>query len=317
MPSSVLLYISQILAWADAFHQRVGHWPIGRSGRVPERPELNWRGVDSALRLGLRGLPGGSSLPQLLAEFRGVRNRSRLPRLTVKQIVGWADAHYQRHHHWPTSTSGAIPEIAGETWRSIDDALRLGLRRLAGGSSLARVLAAERRVRNVRNLPCLTRQQVLAWADAHHRRTGAWPIARSGPIAGTAGETWSGVEAALRAGRRGFPGGSSLARLLGRYRRARNHMYPPLLTRARVLRWARAHYRRTGKWPRHNSGPVAGEPGETWATVNRALSQGKRGLRGGQSLYRFLRAHKQALKALNTQPHRTSGRELAVASSVA
>jgi hypothetical protein len=309
-----VVYISQILAWADAFHRRMGQWPIGRSGRVRESPDLNWRSVDSALRLGLRGLPGGSSLPQLLAEFRGVRNRSRLPRLTVKQILNWADAYHQRHNRWPLSESGLIAESPGETWRMVDTALRLGMRRLAGDSSLARLLAARRQVRNIRNQPRLTRQQVLSWADAYHRRTGTWPIARSGRIPGVPGQTWLGVEAALRAGRRGFRGGSSLARLLARYRGARNHMYPPPLTSARILRWARAHYRRTGKWPTHDSGPVAGVLGETWCTVNKALAEGRRGLAPGQSLYRLLRAHKQALKGLSNQQRQARARAVAIAS---
>jgi hypothetical protein len=225
-----------------------------------------------------------------------VRNRSRLPRLTVKQILGWADAYHQRHKRWPMSESGPIPEAPGDTWKYVDDALRLGLRGLTGESSLARVLAAQRKVRNVKNLSRLTCQQILAWADAHHRRTGAWPIARSGPIGGAPGETWYGVQAALSSGRRGLRGGSSLARLLARYRRVRNHMYPPPLTSARILRWAKAPYRRTGKWPTHDSGPVAGVPGETWTTVNSALTQGRRGLPRGQSLYRFLRPYRQALK---------------------
>jgi hypothetical protein len=47
-------------------------------------------------------------------------------------------------------------------------ALRLGLRGLPGGSSLARLLDEQRRVRNVKNLPPLTEEQILAWADEHH-----------------------------------------------------------------------------------------------------------------------------------------------------
>ena len=38
-------------------------------------------------------MPGGSSLPRLLAAHRGVRNRKQLPRLTERQIVRWARAH--------------------------------------------------------------------------------------------------------------------------------------------------------------------------------------------------------------------------------
>jgi hypothetical protein len=66
--------------------------------------------------------------------------------------------------------------------------------------------------------PALTVKQILAWADAHHGRTGQWPSARSGPVAGSEGETWDSVNAALVGGFRGLPGGESLARLLQRER---------------------------------------------------------------------------------------------------
>ena len=33
------------------------------------------------------------------------------------------------------------------------------------------------------SLPALSVEQILAWADAHHARTGRWPNHKSGPIA--------------------------------------------------------------------------------------------------------------------------------------
>jgi hypothetical protein len=60
--------------------------------------------------------------------------------------------------------------------------------------------------------------QILRWAGAHRRRTGDWPSARSGPVAGAPGLTWRAVDAALAEGCRGLPGGDSLARLLRRER---------------------------------------------------------------------------------------------------
>ena len=64
----------------------------------------------------------------------------------------------------------------------------------------------------------LTEEQILAWAEGHRERTSDWPMAHSGPVVGVASETWSSVNAALQAGLRGLPGGSSLARLLERKR---------------------------------------------------------------------------------------------------
>ena len=85
-----LLYVHKVLAWADNFHRRQGCWPTAYSGRILGAAGDTWRRVDSALRLGLRGLPSGSSLAQLLAKQRGVRNQKTLPRLTYKQRKGQA-----------------------------------------------------------------------------------------------------------------------------------------------------------------------------------------------------------------------------------
>jgi hypothetical protein len=283
------LSVSQILAWADAYHDRWGVWPGVYSGPVRGRSEESWRKLDSALRLGLRGLPGGSSLARLLAEQRGVRNSASLPRIRVAQILGWADAHFARTGAWPKETSGPIPEAPGENWFAVDRALRAGVRGLKGGSSLARLLAEKRKVRNIHHLPRLTVKQILAWADAFRRRRGFWPSSHSGSVDGVRGETWSGVNAALQAGRRGFPGGSSLARLLARQRGARNPKAPPRLTVKKILLWADDYHARTDEWPSRKSGPIPQAEGETWAMIDRALSKGKRGLPGTASLFRLLR----------------------------
>jgi hypothetical protein len=96
------------------------------------------------LRQGHRGLRGGSSLAQLLARRRGVWNQAGLPRLTIRQILAWADAHQQRTGKWPTDRSGFIPDSRGETWKAVQMALIQGLQGLAGGSSLARLLRLHR-----------------------------------------------------------------------------------------------------------------------------------------------------------------------------
>jgi hypothetical protein len=67
----VPLTVEQILAWADAHRARTGGWPRIGSGPIADAPGENWNAVDTALRVGCRGLPGGDSLPRLLAEHRG------------------------------------------------------------------------------------------------------------------------------------------------------------------------------------------------------------------------------------------------------
>jgi len=166
------LSMRAILAWADAWHARTGHWPTRESGPVPESPGDTWMAVNVALRKGHRGLPGGSSLARLLAEHRGYRNIHGLPRLTLGQIVAWADAHHDATGRWPTPDAGPVRAAPGESWACIDQALRNGGRGLPGGDSLARLLARRRGARPRARRGELTEAQVLAWADAHRARTG-------------------------------------------------------------------------------------------------------------------------------------------------
>jgi hypothetical protein len=205
--------------------------------------------------------------------------------LTVKQILFWADDHWSRTGCWPraeTPDDASLPE--GERWRNIDQALRVGLRGLSGGDSLARLLGRERFVRNVQALPPLTEAQILHWARAHRKRRGRWPSESAGRVEGTQGEVWRNIDAALREGTRGLPGGDSLARLLQRLAGARHRLHPPGLTVEQILAWAKAHRAATGTWPTARSGPIPGAVGETWHGINRALRAGRRGLPGGSSL---------------------------------
>jgi DNA-binding XRE family transcriptional regulator len=156
---------------------------------------------------------------------------------------------------------------------------------------LAQILDEFRGVRNCKRLPRFKVSKILVWADAHCHRTGNWPQKDSGPIVGAPGETWLAVEMALHHGRRGLPGGSSLARLLAEKRGKRNFGNLPTLPVKRILSAADAHFRRTGSWPHVKSGPIPELPGESWNRVQKALVAGFRGLPGGSSLYQLLVAH--------------------------
>jgi hypothetical protein len=285
----------QILGWADAHFARTGQWPRRCSGLVPESPGTGdtWMHIDQALKQGQRGLPGGSSLAALLVKHRGLRSHVHLPPLTIRQILAWADAYHDQQGHWPGAASGPVLLPEGESWGNINAMLQNGGRGLAGRSSLADLLARERGRRNPGRLPALSIPQILAWADAHHARTGHWPTIKAGAIPEAAGETWAGVRQALAKGLRGLAGGTSLARLLQQERGVRNRKDLPRLTKAQVVAWAREHHQRTGRWPTDDSGPVVEAPGETWCGIEQALYKGHRGLSGGSSLARLLGREKQ------------------------
>jgi hypothetical protein len=274
------LTIPQILAWADAFYRRTGEWPGHLDGAIP-KTRLTWSAVHTALVRGKRGLPGGVSLPQLLERHRGVRNHLSARPLSEVLILRWVDDHHRRTGHYPKHNDGPILSTPQETWSGVENALIKGRRGMPGNDSLAKFLTRHRGVRNKAELPSLTVDQIKAWSEAHHTRTGSWPTAHSGKIQDAPGESWSAVHSALTSGLRGLPGGDSLARLLERECGRRNPARVPRLTLVGIRRWVVQHHVLTGKWPKALSGPIAGAEGETWGAVANALQKGRPGLRAG------------------------------------
>jgi len=227
-----------------------------------------------------------------LAEHRGRRNRLGLVSLTLEQILAWIDRHFARTGAWPRVGDGPILDAPGESWNGINRALRRGRRGLAAGSSLAGLLDAQRGTNKAKSHAPLDLDTVLVWADAFRVRHGTWPNVDSGVIPESSGDTWNAVNAALRAGSRGLPGGGSLAEVLAECRGARNRAELPALNVEQILIWADAHRARHGKWPTQKSGAVDDAPGETWGGINHSLKDGRRGLPGGSSLPKLLDQHR-------------------------
>lgn len=211
-----------------------------------------------------------------------------LPRLEVRRILAWADAHLARTGVWPTEQSGPIADAPGETWMAIHKALYDGTRGLRGGSSLFRLLARHRGIRRHVRRPQLTIERILAWADAFFARHGRWPDAASGSIPEAPGETWSRVRTAFYKAERGLPRGLSLSKVLVIHRGLRSVQHLPPLSEAQILRWADDYHRVHGRWPSRQYGSIVGADGETWNAVDMALKKGHRGLAGGDSLAQLL-----------------------------
>ena len=131
--------------------------------------------------------------------------------------------------------------------------------------------------------------QILAWADAHHARTGRWPTITSGRLAEAPNENWNAISAALNFGFRGLPGCCTLAQLLRGVRGARNQSDLPRLGVRKILKWADAYFLLHGTWPTRESGAIPDSGGESWKQVNAALYFGLRGFPGRSSLPKFLR----------------------------
>jgi hypothetical protein len=219
-----------------------------------------------------------------------IRPRNYRP-LSLADVLKWADHHHTAKGVWPTRNSGPVLNQLGEVWGNIDAALIRGERGLLGGSSLAQLLAARRGKRNRKQLPRLSVDEILSWADLHRERTGKFPTPKSGPVIGAEAESWNAIDQALREGGRGFPGGSSLICLLAEARQATHRLHPGRLRVSEVLAWADAHHRQKGAWPNQFSGLVTVGSPLTWAAVNESLRHGRRGLPGGTTLFRFLVKH--------------------------
>ena len=108
------LELRDILAWASCYRENTGKWPTPSSGEIPSSHGDTWSAIESAHRRGARGLAGGSSLAQLLAEHLGARNRKDLPPLSEQRVLELADEHHRRTGSWPTKNSGTIPNSGGE-----------------------------------------------------------------------------------------------------------------------------------------------------------------------------------------------------------
>ena len=117
-------------------------------------------------------------------------------------------------------------------------------------------------------------------------------MSHSGRVADGDGETWSGINTALQAGRRGFPGGSSLARVLAKHRGVRNPKDPPrpdgktnphLGQAIPAAPWVSGRPATPGR-----STACLAKPGP-WSIVRCAT--GNAACAGGASLFKLLRKH--------------------------
>lgn len=219
-----------ILDAARRFIARVGRPPSCVSGDATQdfahRRREDWRGVDVALRLGFRGLPGGTTLSELLRRHQIGMNAYGIHGLTEENIVMAAKKHHARTGWWPRHSEklkDATEDFGFKvTWDTVRLALAKGTHRLPGRDTLDGLLQrtlGEDFVPTRLTLQLqrrLTEQQVLDAARAHLERTGRRPtIAGDGAALSFGFEiTWRDVENALRIGLRGLPGGSTLKRFL-------------------------------------------------------------------------------------------------------
>ena len=198
--------------------------------------------------------------------------------LKIDLILEWMDSYKKKHGDWPhAKLFESIDESPEDTWPIVDGALNLGSRGLPKNSSLAKLLKEHRGVRHIKELPDLSVEQILKWADDYKKKNAEYPNTRSGKIEGTE-ETWTGINTALIRGTRQLPKDMSLAKVFAKNRGLRVKRALPILTYDQIIEWAKNHHKKTGKWPTAKSGKIIDCPNEKWSDVDGALFRGNRGL---------------------------------------
>lgn len=120
--------------------------------------------------------------------------------MTEVLILKWTRAQFRQTGNWPTLYSGPVLGQLGENWNDVDRAQRLGIRGLAGGSSLARLLSKAGLKPNRKDLPARNLEEILSWLEADHQATGKWPTRFCGPVRAASAESWSAIDSCLRHG---------------------------------------------------------------------------------------------------------------------
>ena len=249
-----------ILDLADRFFAAYGRWPGAKDGPVEDGTKATWVGIDIALRKGIRGLPGGSSLPLLLAKQRGFLGRGDQREFTYDDILVWADSHYARTGSWPNCKTGPILECPGDTWADMDRRMRLGQRGFDRKLSLAQFLHAERCARIKGQPSQLTEKAIIEWAKHHYYITGNWPTHTSGQVLDAPEEAWSAINGALIQGLRGLHRTTSLAKLIAEFggKRITDKGSAPV-DMQRVRQKINEYYAEHGVWPTESCKvPVSG-----------------------------------------------------------
>lgn len=287
-----------ILESCIEYHKLTGKCPHSiLKDPVPGLPNETWTAINSALRYGIRGLPGNDSLAKLLYRNGEKENLLDKPKLTEQKILSWCVEYHERTGKWPAkSNTNLVPGQPSETWRRLDEALENGSRGLPGGTSLAKLLDRHGKKSNKSNMPKLTEKKILSLCIRHHELTGEWPVQKSKNPAFRCvpgkSDTWESIDKILIKGNRGLPGNDSLAKLLDRNGKKSNKSCLTRLTERKILSWCAEYHNITGEWPlRKTQDLVPGQPNETWRNIDRALYKGSRGLIGRSSLCKLLRKH--------------------------
>ena len=116
----------------------------------------------------MRGLRCHRSLAHLLAKHDRKRHHTQPPRLTIEQILEWADAHCRRTGRFPSVDSGDVEGVEGENWSAIHVALGVAAGGCRPDGRWPACWRSKRGHRPGAQKRRLAIGQILAWADVHY-----------------------------------------------------------------------------------------------------------------------------------------------------
>jgi hypothetical protein len=296
-----------IIDWVHQHISKYNKKPRMLSGKIEfasgPYKGITWSAVNSALWKGGRGLVGGSSLANLIAEEFGIKNKMNLPPLTEKIICDWVGKFIEKNKRKPTKSDGIIEfannEYKGETWKTINFSLLRGTRGLRGGSSLAKLIQQKFGIRDYCNPPKLSLEMIREWIQKYIIKHNTKPTAKSGIVEFAEDEykgiTWAAIADAMSNGRRGLTGKLSLAQYIEDEFKISNHCACKPLTDVVICDWIKKFIDKYKRKPTQNDEIIEFAGTEyndiRWNTLNTMLWGGGRSLPGGSSLAQFINTH--------------------------
>lgn len=221
---------------------------------------LAWSTVDTALREGYRGLPGGSTLRKWIDETYPAERYA--PPYTSANIRAWVVAHREAHEgSFPTVESGPIAGV-NRTWMDVNDSMRKKQLPFTRCLSLSTWLDDQFPLDRTKKAARITAGMILVLVEAFRaERDGDFPYRDSGKVAGL-NMTWTQLDNAM------CQAGQSLARWLKK-------KYPDYveLTESRLRSWVEDFADQNERLlPSQKSGEIPGT-GWSWVQVDRAFRE--------------------------------------------
>lgn len=286
--------LTEEMIWeaAQNHNEQTGIWPcIATKGDIENFPVKNWNSVNQSLSVGCNGLPGGSSLAKLLDER--VPGRAKIIP-TEELIIEAIKTYFEQTGKIPLQkTVSPVPGLPGHSWSSLGAALERGSYGLPGGSSLSKIADS---IYLDRVKISLTEELIVESIKVYLEQTGNLPHSHNKDfVPNLLNYNWVTIDAALKFGRYGLPGNSSLAILLNTH-----FSEQKALTEENIVKSMVIYHEQTGKWPTSiTSGKAPGLGDHTWGSLNSSLKRGSHGLSvSGSSIPKLLNKYLSERKNL-------------------